>query len=80
MIGVMPKALVEREIGNIGLTKLRVVSSLHARAQGPDVRALRRFYRPHRWQRLPGGPLRGLTWAQLGEHGKVCGLLNTFGY
>jgi hypothetical protein len=34
----MPKALVEREIGNIGLTKLRVVSSLHARAQGPDVR------------------------------------------
>src|SRR5262245_37784536 len=30
-IGVIPQALVEREIGHRGLTQLRVVDSMHAR-------------------------------------------------
>ena len=31
VIGVMPQALIDREIGHTGLTELRVVSSMHER-------------------------------------------------
>ena len=31
VIGVMPRSLVDREIGHTGLTKLHVVSSMHER-------------------------------------------------
>lgn len=31
VIGVMPRALIEREIGHTGLTKLHVVASMHER-------------------------------------------------
>ncbi len=78
-VGVMPKALIEREIGHTGLTDLRVVGSMHERkalmaelAQG--------------FVALPGGTgtleefFEVLTWAQLGIHAKPCGLLNVAGY
>ncbi len=75
----MPKALVEREIAHHTLTKLRVVGSMHERkalmAELSDG-----------FIALPGGTgtleefFEILTWAQLGEHQKPCGLLNTSGY
>jgi uncharacterized protein (TIGR00730 family) len=79
VIGVMPEALVEREISHENLTRLHVVGSMHERkalmAELSDG-----------FIALPGGTgtleefFEVLTWAQLGEHGKPCGLLNAGGY
>jgi uncharacterized protein (TIGR00730 family) len=78
-IGVMPQALIDREIGHAGLTELKVVSSMHERkaemAELADA-----------FIALPGGigTLEELvevyTWSQLGIHEKACGLLNVRGY
>jgi uncharacterized protein (TIGR00730 family) len=78
-IGVIPQALVDREIGHAGLTDLRVVGSMHERkalmAELSDA-----------FVALPGGmgTLEELfevyTWSQLGLHRKPCGLLDVEGY
>ncbi|MEA2454312.1 MAG: hypothetical protein QOI45_574 [Thermoleophilaceae bacterium] len=78
-IGVIPQALVDREIGHSGLTELRVVGSMHERkalmAELADA-----------FVALPGGlgTLEELfevyTWAQLGLHRKPCGLLDVEHY
>lgn len=79
VIGVMPGALVDREIGHTGLTKLHVVQSMHER-KALMSRLSEGFIA------LPGGNgtleefFEVLTWAQLGEHYKPCGLLNVAGY
>jgi uncharacterized protein (TIGR00730 family) len=79
VIGVMPRSLVDREIGHNGLTKLHVVGSMHER------KALMSELSDG-FVALPGGNgtleefFEVLTWAQLGEHGKPCGLLNVAGY
>ena len=79
VIGVMPKALVEREIGHTSLTKLNVVPSMHERKALMSELS-------EGFIALPGGNgtleefFEVLTWAQLGEHGKPCGLLNVAGY
>jgi uncharacterized protein (TIGR00730 family) len=79
VIGVMPRSLVDREIGHTGLTKLHVVGSMHER------KALMSELSDG-FVALPGGNgtleefFEVLTWAQLGEHGKPCGLLNVAGY
>ena len=77
--GVIPEALVEREIGHTGLTELHVVGSMHERkAMMADL--------AEGFVALPGGTgtleefFEVLTWAQLGEHAKPCGLLNVAGY
>ncbi len=77
--GVMPKALVDREIAHTGLTELHVVGSMHERkATMSDL--------SEGFVALPGGTgtleefFEVLTWAQLGEHAKPCGLLNVAGY
>lgn len=79
VIGVMPQALIDREIGHRGLTELRIVGSMHERkalmAELSDG-----------FVALPGGigTLEELfemwTWAQLGLHGKPCGLLDRDGF
>jgi uncharacterized protein (TIGR00730 family) len=79
VIGVIPRALVEREIAHTGLSDLRVVETMHERkalmAELSDG-----------FVALPGGAgtLEELfevwTWAQLGLHRKPCGLLNVSGY
>jgi uncharacterized protein (TIGR00730 family) len=78
-IGVIPNSLVEREIAHTGLTDLRVVGSMHERkAMMSDL--------SDGFVALPGGTgtleefFEVLTWAQLGEHAKPCGLLNVAGY
>src|SRR4029453_7181490 len=77
--GVIPKALVEKEIAHEGLTELRIVSSMHERkALMADL--------SDAFIALPGGwgtldeMFEILTWAQLGLHRKPCGLLNVLGY
>jgi hypothetical protein len=77
--GVIPKALVEKEVAHSELTDLRVVTSMHQRkalmAELSDG-----------FVALPGGwgtldeMFEILTWAQLGLHRKPCGLLNVLGY
>jgi uncharacterized protein (TIGR00730 family) len=79
VIGVIPKALVEREVANTALSDLRVVGSMHERkaliAELSDG-----------FIALPGGIgtleefFEMWTWAQLGMHRKPCGLLNVEGY
>jgi uncharacterized protein (TIGR00730 family) len=79
VIGVIPQALVDREIAHEKLTKLHVVGSMHER------KALMSKLSDG-FISLPGGNgtleefFEVLTWAQLGEHRKPCGLLNVGGY
>jgi uncharacterized protein (TIGR00730 family) len=79
VIGVIPRSLVERELAHAGLTDLRIVGSMHERkAMMSDL--------SEGFITLPGGTgtleefFEVLTWAQLGEHEKPCGLLNVAGY
>jgi uncharacterized protein (TIGR00730 family) len=78
-IGVMPEALVAKEIGHTGLTDLRVVGSMHERkALMADL--------ADAFVALPGGLgtveelFEIYTWAQLGMHRKPCALLDVEGY
>ncbi len=79
VVGVIPEALVAREVGHAGLTELRVVRSMHERkALMADL--------ADAFVALPGGLgtweelCEVLTWAQLGIHDKPCGILNAEGY
>ena len=77
--GVIPRALLEREVGHRGLVDLRVVNSMHERkalmAELADA-----------FIALPGGlgtfeeTFEMLTWTQLGIHRKPCGVLNVAGF
>jgi uncharacterized protein (TIGR00730 family) len=77
--GVIPQALVDREIAHPGLSDLRVVGSMHERkalmAELSDA-----------FVALPGGAgtleelFEVYTWSQLGLHAKPCALLNVRGY
>ena len=77
--GVIPEALVSRDIAHAGLPDLRIVRSMHERkalmAELSDA-----------FVALPGGWgtleefFEVLTWAQLGLHRKPCVLLNVAGY
>jgi uncharacterized protein (TIGR00730 family) len=79
VIGVIPKALVARELAHRGTSALWVVRSMHERkalmAELSDA-----------FVALPGGYgtldefCEALTWAQLGLHAKPCGLLNVAGF
>jgi len=77
--GVIPRALVDKEVAHSGLTDLRVVTSMHERkALMADL--------SDGFIALPGGWgtldefFEILTWAQLGLHHKPCGLLNVQRY
>lgn len=79
VVGVMPEALVRKEIAHKRLTELHVTQSMHERktlmAELSDG-----------FIAMPGGigTLEEIfeiwTWAQLGFHAKPCGLLNVAGY
>ncbi len=79
VVGVIPKALLEREIAHDGLTDLRVVGSMHERKALMSALC-------EGFIALPGGTgtleefFEALTWAQLGEHRKPCGFLDVGGY
>lgn len=77
--GIMPRALVHKEIAHGGLTELRVTGTMHERkammAEMSDG-----------FIALPGGfgtleeIVEILTWGQLQLHEKPCGLLNVADY
>jgi uncharacterized protein (TIGR00730 family) len=77
--GVIPRALVEREVGHAGLTRLFVVKDMHERkAMMADL--------SEGFIAMPGGMgtleelFEMVTWAQLGIHAKPIGLLNVTGF
>jgi uncharacterized protein (TIGR00730 family) len=79
VIGVIPEALVAKEVGHHGLTELRIVKSMHERkALMADL--------SDGFIALPGGFgtfeefCEIITWSQLGIHSKPCGLLNIHRY
>jgi uncharacterized protein (TIGR00730 family) len=79
VIGVIPHALVARELAHRGVQDLRIVSSMHERkalmAELSDS-----------FIAMPGGfgtfeeLCEAITWTQLGLHRKRCGLLNVGGF
>lgn len=79
VMGVIPQALVDRELAHRGLSALHVVPSMHARKQLMHELA-------DGFIALPGGfgtleeLLETLTWGQLGLHVKPCGVLNVDGF
>jgi uncharacterized protein (TIGR00730 family) len=79
VVGVIPQALVDREIAHKGVSDLRIVASMHERkALMADL--------ADGFVALPGGmgTLEELfevyTWTQLGLHSKPLGLLDVRGY
>lgn len=79
VIGVIPRVLMEREVGHQRLQELHVVETMHERKHLMAQRA-------SAFVALPGGigTLEELyevwTWRQLGYHDKPLGLLNVNGY
>ena len=79
VIGVIPNALVDRELAHTGLTELHVVQNMHERktkmAELSDG-----------FIAMPGGAgtleeiFEQWTWAQLGIHQKPCAFLNVNGF
>jgi uncharacterized protein (TIGR00730 family) len=79
VVGVIPRALADKEVAHTGLTELHVVGSMHERkALMADL--------CDAFLALPGGYgtwdelFEALTWTQLGIQSKACGLLNVDGY
>jgi len=79
VVGVIPGALIEREIAHPRLSELRQVSSMHERkALMADL--------SDGFIALPGGAgtleetFEIWTWGQLGHHGKPVGILNVDGF
>ena len=79
VLGVIPKALEQKELGHTGITRLEIVASMHERKQRMAELA-------DAFVALPGGLgtleeiFETLTWAQLGIHAKPCAFLNVEGY
>ena len=77
--GVIPRALLEREVGHTGLTRMFVVKDMHERkAMMADL--------SDGFIAMPGGMgtleelFEMLTWSQLGIHAKPVGVLNVDGF
>lgn len=79
VIGVIPGSLVDMNLAGGDLSQLLIVDSMHERKA-------KMMELSDGFIALPGGMgtieefFEVLTWAQLGMHGKPCGLLNTCGY
>jgi uncharacterized protein (TIGR00730 family) len=79
VVGIIPKALVEREWAHKGCSELHVVDTMHERKRLMAERA-------DAFLALPGGIgtfeefFEVWTWRQLGYHDKPVGLLNVDGY
>jgi uncharacterized protein (TIGR00730 family) len=79
VVGVIPRALVEKEWAHTECTELHIVETMHERKQMMAERA-------DAFLTLPGGIgtfeefYEVWTWRQLGYHNKPIGLLNLNGY
>jgi uncharacterized protein (TIGR00730 family) len=77
--GVIPEALVAKEVAHTGLSDLRVVASMHERKAVMADLADGFIALPGGWGTLEE-LFEVLTWGQLGLHQKPCGLLNVRGF
>ena len=79
VIGVIPRALMDKEVGHGGLTRLHIVKDMHERKATMENLA-------DGFIAMPGGIgtleelFEILTWSQLGFHGKPIGVLNVNGF
>ena len=79
VVGIIPRALVDREMANDACTELMVVETMHERKRLMAERS-------DAFLALPGGIgtfeelFEVWTWRQLGYHDKPIGLLNVAGY
>ena len=79
VVGIIPKALVEKEWAHRGCTELHIVDTMHDRKRMMAERA-------DAFLALPGGIgtfeelFEVWTWRQLGYHDKPIGILNIAGY
>ncbi len=79
VIGVIPKRLMEKEVGHTGITQQIVVDDMHQRKA-------KMFELCDACIALPGGIgtmeelFEAFTWSQLGFHYKPCGVLNVNGF
>ena len=79
VVGIIPRALVEKEWAKLDCTELHVVDNMHDRKRMMAERA-------DAFLALPGGIgtfeelFEAWTWRQLGYHDKPLGLLNMDGY
>jgi uncharacterized protein (TIGR00730 family) len=79
VVGVIPRSLMDRELGHPGLAELHVVETMHQRKQLMAERS-------DAFLALPGGIgtfeelFEVWTWRQLGYHDKPVGLLEVAGY
>lgn len=79
VVGVIPRFLLDREVGHVGLAELIVVDTMHERKA-------RMADRSDAFLALPGGIgtmeelFEAWTWSQLGEHAKPVALLDVAGY
>ncbi|MET3980367.1 uncharacterized protein (TIGR00730 family) [Mucilaginibacter sp. UYP25] len=79
VIGVIPRFLMDKEVGHSGITKLHIVDNMHQRKQMMNDLCDGIIM-------LPGGFgtleefFEVLTWLQLGLHNHPVGILNTGGF
>jgi len=79
VVGIIPNALVDRELAHKGLTELYVVDNMHERKTEMSEQA-------DAFIALPGGAgtleeiFEQWTWNQLGIHQKPCAFLNVGGF
>ncbi|EFF81401.1 TIGR00730 family protein [Acinetobacter haemolyticus ATCC 19194] len=79
VVGIIPNALVDRELAHKGLTELYVVDNMHERKTQMSEQA-------DAFIALPGGAgtleeiFEQWTWNQLGIHQKPCAFLNVGGF
>lgn len=79
VVGVIPEALVAKEVAHANLTQLHVVDSMHTRKAMMASLSDGFIALPGGWGTLEEF-FEVLTWGQLGLHQKPCGLLNVNGY
>ncbi len=79
VIGVIPRALADKELAHTGLTELVTVDTMHERKAAMAERS-------DAFVALPGGAgtleeiFEMWTWQQIGYHAKPCAFYNTGGY
>lgn len=79
VIGVIPRDILEKEVGHGGVTELFTVNSMHERK-------MKMASLSDSFVALPGGIgtleeiIEVLTWSQLGFHSKPCAVLNIEGF
>jgi uncharacterized protein (TIGR00730 family) len=79
VIGVIPRDILDKEVGHGGVTELHTVNSMHERK-------MKMASLSDSFIALPGGIgtleeiIEVLTWSQLGFHSKACAVLNVDGF